>query len=281
MRNILYTRFFDEKITENVNIILSPQFYWIKKIDIPIKSLSEAKKISQNLFDLKGEYLFFAININNQFFAIAINKNLDIKIDKKYIASIRIAQTELSQYNTINLDNNYQLQKIEDILFCFPNNTKDAPHINDILKDLKLSKQTINLYNTIDIDKSTIILLSIIFILFSTTLILQTYSYKTQKIDFNTLKKYNLPLTKIQLNSILKNLKTIDYNNLLLKKDLKFFTNTPLNKNEKFISLEKTNNSFIVIIKTNKNLNSYFKQRFKIKHFSLTNNIYKAELTHE
>ena len=280
MKNILYTKFFNDTINESVNIILSPQFYWIKKIDIPLKSIKEAKKIAQNYFDLEGDYIFDAIKIENQFFVVAIDKNIDLKIDKKYINSIRIAQSELYQYDTINLDNNYQLKKIEDILFCFPNNTPNAPHINDILKNLQLSKYKIDLFDTIKLDNSSIYLLSISFLLIFSILSSLIYIYK-KPINFNDLKQYNLPLTKIQLDSILTNLKKIKIKTDKLKKDLYFINQTPLKNSEKFIYLEKTKNSFIVKIKTNQNLNSYFKTRFKIKNYSIKNSIYTAELLYE
>ena len=284
MKTILYTKFFNDKIEEDVNIILSPQFYWIKKIDIPLKSLKEAKKIAQNYFDLKGDYYFDAIKLDDIFFAIAIDKNLDIKIDKKYIKSIKLAQVEFYKYDAINLENNYQLKKIEDILFCFPNHTENTPFIDDVLKDIKLSKQNINFLNNIELDKTSLILLSLSFIFITFTLTLLIFSYKQEiknlELKKENLKKYNLPLTNIQLNSILSQLKEIEFNNILLKKDLKFISKTPLHKNEKFILLETIKDGYRIKIKTNKNFNNYFKQRFNIKKFNLKNSIYEVEVTH-
>ena len=283
MKNILYTKFFNEKIEEPINIILSPQFYWIKKIDIQLKSINEAKKIAQNLFDLNENFIFDAIKIDNNFFAIAIDKNIKINIEKKYIKSIKLAQTELYQYETINLKNNYQLKKIEDILFCFPNHTEDAPFIDDILENIKLSKTNINLFNFLEIDKTIIILLTIIFIFLTTSLSSLIYSYKQQEqnliLEKNRLKSFKLPLTNLQLNSISSELEELKFQNTLLKKNLKFITKTPLQKGDKFLELSKNLDTYLVKIKTKKNLNNYFKQRFNIKSFSFKNSIYKAELT--
>ena len=278
MKNILYTKNFNQNIDENVNVILSPEFYWIKKIDIPIKSLKEAKKIAQNIFDLEDHYKFDAIKIKDNFFALAIDKNLKLNIPKKYISSIRIAQTELYDFDVINLDNKH-LEKIDDILFLLPSN-KNGKNLEDILTNLKLSSYKIN---DLNLDKTSIIVIFSILIISMFALIINIISYKstynqlTQKQD--NLKKYNLPLTNIQLDSILDNLKNKEYNIILLKKDLEFFSKTPLKG--KFISLEKDNNSYKVEIKTTKNLNNYFKQRFNIKSFSFESNIYKAELSHE
>ena len=284
MKNILYTKFFNENINEDVNIILSPQFYWIKKIDIKIKSLNEAKKIAKNIFDLEGDYLFDAIKLDNTFFAIAIDKNLELNIDKKYIKSIHLAQIELFEYDEINIDNNHQLKKIEDILFCFPSYNPNAKDIKDILKNIKLSKHSINLFNSIELDKSIIFSLSAIFLFAFLSLSGLIFSYKQIQNELinqkQQLKKYNLPLTNIQLDSILSELENIQFNNILLKKDLKFFTKTPLSKDEKFLLIQTIQNGYKIKIKTSKNLNNYFKQRFNIKSFSLKNSIYEAELSH-
>jgi len=284
LKNILYTKFFNENINEDVNIILSPQFYWIKKIDIKIKSLNEAKKIAKNIFDLEGDYLFDAIKLDNTFFAIAIDKNLELNIDKKYIKSIHLAQIELFEYDEINIDNNHQLKKIEDILFCFPSYNPNAKDIKDILKNIKLSKHSINLFNSIELDKSIIFSLSAIFLFAFLSLSGLIFSYKQIQNELinqkQQLKKYNLPLTNIQLDSILSELENIQFNNILLKKDLKFFTKTPLSKDEKFLLIQTIQNGYKIKIKTSKNLNNYFKQRFNIKSFSLKNSIYEAELSH-
>ena len=120
MRVILYTEDFNEKINEPVDVILSPQYYWIKKIDIPIKSLKDAKKIAKSMFKLNDNYLYDAFELNGSFYAYAIDKNLNLNIDKKFINSIRLAQTELYNYDSFNVSKNHSIQKIEDLLFCFP-----------------------------------------------------------------------------------------------------------------------------------------------------------------
>ena len=127
MKTILYTKDFNKQIKEQVNVILSPQYYWIKKIDIPVKNRFTAKKIAKNIFDFdEKEYFFDAVKIKDTYFAIAINKNLKLKIPKKYIKSLRIAQVEFYDYDCLNVSENHSIQKIEDIHFCFPK--KNATH---------------------------------------------------------------------------------------------------------------------------------------------------------
>ena len=56
--NILYTKDFNENINESVNVILSPEFYWIKKVDIEDISLKEAKKLAPSVLKLPVEEFF-------------------------------------------------------------------------------------------------------------------------------------------------------------------------------------------------------------------------------
>jgi len=280
LKVILYTKDFNETINEPVDIILSPQYYWIKKIDIPIKSLKNAKKIAKNLFKLDNTYIYDAFELDNKFFAYAIKKNLKLNIDKKYINSIRLAQIELYKYDKINVSKNHSIQKIDDLLFCFPS-LENAPHIKDIINHIELSKHTVNLYNRLNIDKFLLINTGIIILLINVFFLLGYIQNKTaidklNRKKENILKKYNLPTTTFQLNSILDDLNKENKRQIKLRKNLEFITNTPLKNNEEFISLSYDKN-FHVKIKTNRNFDKYFSKKFKVSS-SLKNNIYKASL---
>ncbi|ACM92649.1 hypothetical protein NAMH_0011 [Nautilia profundicola AmH] len=281
MKVILYTKDFNEKINEPVDIILSPQFYWIKKIDIPIKSLKDAKKLSKTLFKLDDTYLYDAFEINGKYYAYAIKKNININIDKKFINSIRLAQTELYDFNIINVSKNYSIQKIDDLLFCFPN-IKNAPYIKDILPSLKLSKNKINIFNRIKLKKSVVISLLLLFLFINISFLLNIIKNKqtVKNLELKKAKiihKYHLPKTTYQIKAILNELKEKDFNQNKIKKDLEFITKTPLKNDETFISLSYDKNRFDIEINSKRNFDNYFKKKF-IKVNSNINNIYKASL---
>ena len=280
MKVILYTKDFNETINEPVDIILSPQYYWIKKIDIPLKSLKDAKKIAKSLFNLDDSYIYDAFELDNKFFAYAIKKDLKLNINKKYINSVRLAQTELYNYDKINVSKNHSIQKIDDLLFCFPN-VENAPHINDIINHIKLSKYTVNLYNRLNIDKSVLVNIGIIILLINIFFLLGYIQNKTaidklEKHKIDLTKQYNLPSTTFQLKSILNSLKKEDKKQVKLRKNLEFITKTPLQKGEKFLTLSY-DKYFNIEIKTDRNLDKYFSKRFKVSS-SLKNHIYKASL---
>ena len=279
MKTILYTKDFNKQIKEQVDVILSPQYYWIKKINIPVKNRFTAKKIAKNIFDFdEKEYFFDAVKIKDTYFAIAINKNLKLKIPKKYIKSLRIAQVEFYDYDCLNVSENHSIRKIEDIHFCFPKKN-DCKNVDEILNSLKLSGYKINLFNTFE-DKGLILLVAFIFIILNVYLLSFNiaYSKDIKKLNFQKnefLKKHNLPKTTFQLQSVYENLKNKQLLNDKIKTSLEFISKTPC---KEFLKLSFKNDIFYVKIKSDKNLDNFFKKRFRILNSNYKNNIYEARL---
>lgn len=279
MKKILYTKDFNEKIKEPVNVILSPEFYWIKKINIPIKSLKDAKKLAKSSFNLKGDFFYDAFKLKDKFFAVAIPKKLNLKIDKKYIKSIRIAQIEFFDFECIKVNENYYLKKIDDLIFFFPTPSKNCIPLKEALEKIKLSNKTFSQ----KINKTLLVYAGIIFILLNSALLIKAYSnnLEAKKLSLKTenfLKKHNLPPTSFQLNSILNDLKTKVKKQEKIKKDLEFFSKTPLKKEEYYQRLSFDSKNYYVKIHTSKNLDFYFKKHFKILSSNFSKNTYKAKL---
>ncbi|NPA56092.1 MAG: hypothetical protein GXO40_06980, partial [Epsilonproteobacteria bacterium] len=257
MQTIFYTKDFDEEITHPVNVILSPQFYWIKKIDAPVKNIFQAKKIAQNMFDLEEEYIYEAINVDNTFFAIAIKKDLSLKIDAKYINAIYIAQSELHAYDCLNVSKNHSIKKIDGILFCFPSDEK-CQNIEDILPNIKLSKYAIRLKDDrFVLPIVALLLINIAFVITNISIHLQANRLEEKLVHLTTTN--HLPSTSFELDSILSSLKKFDNAEVRLRKNLEFITNVP----KTFISLS-FDGKYYVEIDTQDNMDKYFTKRFKI-----------------
>lgn len=279
---IFYTKDFDENINYPVDVILSPQFYWIKKIEIPIKNSFQAKKIAKNLFDLEDDYIYDAFKIDNNYYAIAIDKNLELNIPKKYIKSLRIAQKELYEYECVEVSDKHSIKKIDDIFFCFLNEAS-CPKVDEILKNIKLSNYTLSL-DAINLDKSSLFLLFASFIFVISYFVIGAFSYKKElnliEEKKSSLLKYNLPLTTFQLDAIYANLKEIDNKQKKIKKTLEIISHTPLDKNEEYIKLS-LNKYYFAKIKTSKNLDSYFKRYFSVLNSRFENKIYSVKFANE
>ena len=214
---------------------------------------------------------------------MAIPKNLNLNINKKYINSIRLAQVEFFDYDCLEINDKFILKKIDDILFCYPNKNTCQKSIEEEIKKIKLSNYKVD-FNTINLDKSILIFLILIFIFINSFFVIGTITYKKElnilQNKKEQLSKYNLPLTSFQLDAIYDNLKQIDKKQNLIRKDLEFFSFTPLKKNEEYLKLS-FDEFYKVKIKTSKNLNNYFSKRFYIKSSEFNNKIYKAVLSHE
>ena len=261
MKAVFYTKNFNKDIKEKVNVILSPEFYWIKKLQMNVP-LKEAKKIAKNIFKLnEKDYFFYAFKLDNIIFIIALKKNLNLKIDKKYINSIRIAQIEFYKYKCIDAER-CLIKKIDDILFCFiKKNTENCISVDEILKNITLSKYTFNVYNVINIDKKSLFYVFSVLIIFNIVFLIEGISYKNELIKLKKekleLKKYNIPLNLYQLNSIYETLKNEDKKINKIKKVLEFLSIKL--RNFEFKKIDFNRGVFTVVIKTNKNLDNYFK----------------------
>ena len=168
-------------------------------------------------------------------------------------------------------------------MFCYPNDKNCSKRIDEEINKIKLSNYKINL-DTINIDKFSLISIALIFIFINSFFILGIISYKKEIKNIenkkNDLAKYNLPLTSFQLNAIYENLKEMDNKQMLIRKDLEFFSRTPLKKNEEYKKLSFNGKIYEIEINTSHNLDNYFAKRFKINS-DFKNNIYKAVLSHE
>ena len=281
MRNIFYTREFNEEIKEDVNVILSPQFYWIKKIDILVKNIKEAKKIAPNILKLKEkEYFFKVVEIDDSFFAVAIKKDLNLNIDKKYIKSIRIAQCELNDFDCFNLPNKFSIKKVNGIFFCFPNHYDECVCINNILEKISLSKCEFNFYNTINLSKNYIFLLFfsifLLFVVFLSKGIIYQYQISKLNKEYSKLASIGMPLTSYQLNSIISAEKEKLSYNEKFRKILNKLQNLKLYSNEFIKTVDFDGKNFKFIIKTKRNLDKFFKKFFKNSHSVKSKSYYKV-----
>ena len=283
MRAIFYTKNFNKTIKEKVDVILSPEFYWIKKLDMNV-SLREAKKISKNIFKLnEKDYLFDAFKINNKLFVVALKKDLNVKIEKKYINSIRLAQFEFYSYDCIDIGE-FIMKKIDDIFFCFPKKNEECIYVDEILENIKLSKNTFNIFNKINIDKNILFYLISSLMILNIFFFIQGFAYSTKLNNLKkiklSLRKYNMPLTIYQLNSIYNVLKEENMKNNSIRKVLEFLS---LNfRNFEFKRIEFNKDVFTVVIKTDKNLDNYFKQfHIHILNSKLENKNYIVKFKYE
>lgn len=264
--NILSTKtnkiFFQKNIKYNnlnkVDLILSPDFYWVRSFDVDIKTLSQAKSIAPTLFedilDSNLEYSYKVIKLNNDKYLYFAYDNKEILENIKnsglninLINSVYFAQTELEVLNKFNsLDESF-FYTDKNILVKLPRSfNQNFFNLEDKLNNINLSSNKVDMkfYNNI-ISNKQINILSIIFICFilGNLIVMYKTNLRINKIYIeksNFIDTKSIPTSEIQLNSIVNNYKNNISNELKKRKIYKFLSdNNDLNI-EEFVIKNKT-----------------------------------------
>ena len=75
------------------NVILSPELYWVKKVTLPVKKVSAAKKLAESIFEgglPAGDYAYEVSKSDDKFIIVAYDKdNVSQIIKDKFIKEER------------------------------------------------------------------------------------------------------------------------------------------------------------------------------------------------
>ena len=262
---IFFTKNSDYNISSKVDLILAPEFYWVRVFDIPIKNSSQAKNVLPTLFedilDSNIVYTYKAIKLEeNKYLCFAYdNKKIldEIKnsnINTNFINSVYFAQTELKEFKNFSLNNQNYMYTTEDILVKLPDSLKqDYEDISNKLDGLTLSSNKIEMkfYNNL-ISTKQITVLSVILGLFIVINLVNILNYSFKVSELQTKKdefisSNSLPSSEIQLNSI-------------------------VNTYSKNINIENKKREIYKFLSDNKNLNiESFSIKDKVIEFKFTN----------
>lgn len=210
-----------------VDIILSPEFYWVRTFDIPVKNISQAKDVVPMLFediiDSANELSYQVLKIEeNKYLCFAyINKRIyeaikDSGINLSLVNSVYFAQNECKDYKQFNVDGKSFLYTEDGILVKIPNDfLLDKLDLNEYINSINLSsnKVDIKLYNNI-LSRKQIYFISIVCLLVSFINFIKIYDYKSESYmieeQINQEKeRSNLPSSILQVDAIINKYKTI------------------------------------------------------------------------
>jgi hypothetical protein len=264
-----------------IDLIISPEFYWVRKFEIPVKTQNQAKQVLPMLFD---EYIsasedalnYQAIKLeNNSFLCFAYsNKKIYEAIKKaniplSNISSFYFAQNECKDLKSFEIDSQTYVYTEDEILIKIPNNLVEEPiYLKNRLEKISLSsnKIQVKLYNEI-LGKKQYIFLSIIFLVLILANGVKYFSYSNEINKLNeelesVKKTYRLPSSMIQMNSILKKYKKATTKELKKREAISYIFSNPdflnsLNMERESISLEyKT--------KDKRKIEEFLSKKFKI-----------------
>lgn len=215
-----------DKLLRNTNhyIILSPEFYWVKKVKLPVKSISSAKKLAASLFEgslPEGKYSYEIRKAGDEFVVIAYDKDriLD-ELKKVFPAKSSFKEIYFAQdifkdlKDCVAVNERSALANIDGIIVAFPRScTNSTSKIDDFLDMPKPRKHKIKLTGSSDelLERKDVVLLSVLSLVIASSFLLEYFNYKSASTALEEqrakiIKEYKLPPTMIQLRSIKKSL---------------------------------------------------------------------------
>ncbi|MCH9812316.1 MAG: hypothetical protein K0U47_00025 [Epsilonproteobacteria bacterium] len=213
-------------ITESgeFDVILSPEFYWVKKVALPVKKISAAKKLAASVYEGSlpaGEYTYEVSKLGDEFVIIAFDKErVSTVLKEKFtqgakISGVYFAQNEFSELSECcGVDEDNSLVNLNGLLMQIPRKcTESKKEIGDYLKDKKLSthKITLGAFESSVISSKTVSFLAagVLFLLVSNVIDWVNYQRAVSMLEDQRAEitsEYGLPQTSMQLKSIKKGL---------------------------------------------------------------------------
>jgi len=215
-------------LDHRVNVMLTPQFYTMKKEELPIKYLYQAKKIAPSLFDglldEQGNYEYFVFKEESVWVFIAydpeeIKKFLSTKgISAEYLSKLFFAQQAKYAFaQPVVLSDKEALMTIDDIVVLVPKSILSEEHPRAVFNEDFMPKSGISLpgNNHALISRKEAIALTVIFSIFAAVFFIEGWQYSRslkveQKVMQKLLEAYPALQSKMQRESISLKYRTID-----------------------------------------------------------------------
>ena len=275
--------------TSKVDIILSPEFYWVRIFDIPVKNITQAKAVIPALFEdileeanklsyqvikiKENKYLCFAY-INKKIFEAVKNSGINLSL----VNAIYFAQNECKNFREFCINDKSFLYTSDDILVKVPNEVLNQKIVlNDFIENINLSSNKIDIkfYNNFLSSKQIYMVLIICTIIFTINF-LKYFAYENEiskldeKIERIKLSN-NLPSSTIQIDSIIKTNTTVAQKEIN-KREALFYILANNNANIKDLTLQGDVLEINLLTVDKKKTEDYISKKYKIIS-STTNNL--------
>jgi len=303
---LFFTKNSPKYFTGEYSIILSPQFYWVKRVKLPVKSEFRAKKLAPSIFEgtlPKNEEFFYSVKYEKDrgtFIVIAYSKKyihdqIRHKIAKTAkIKGIYFAQYELAELKTcIAIDEEISLGNVDGLLIQVPSKCVDSEeNVRKYLPKISLSNKKIKIDALVDSDSSqkegmayiailTIFVISQIITYFAYSLNLGSYEEKKEAL----IRRYNLPKTSFELNSIKKRLLKNYQKQKKIRDAMDKLDKIPLNRDDKYLDIILKSSSAKILVESKsknfENIKRAFSRYFKISNINTLDNIITIEVEYE
>jgi len=248
----------------NVNVVLSPSLYWVKKVSLPVKYLRDVKPLLPSLFEdilPVGVYSYSAYKKEDDFFIFAyedkkiLNLLNNNGISASHVNNVYFAQNEFGDMQeAIKIDKDNSLYFKDEQLVIVPNIWVEDSSDLDI-SSIKLSKEYIKLKQFGHIVNDKIIYSIMALLIFFILIIGIEYFITTKKISDSVVmreelfEKYKLKPTMLQNRSMLKGYKATHVKQKKLRKYISFILSLSLRNSIKVSLINIKSNTLIVEFK--------------------------------
>jgi len=237
-------------VEENVNIILSPSLYWVKKVSLPVSSLREVKKLLPTLFEdtiPEGTYSYSAYksSLDSEYFIFAYEdkKIIDLllkqNISMSNISSVHFAQSEFSSItNAMKINEMQSVYLKDDIVVlvpcCWIEEKGELDLSNITLSNHKITlKQFGHIVESKNFYGIASAMLVLIFMLLTELLSISNTQEYIQNKKEQLFSTYKLKSTMFENNAILNKYMKIHNNQILFRTYLAYILALKLEQNEK------------------------------------------------
>ena len=205
-------------------LILSPEFYWTKKVTLPVKKEKEALKLAPSVYEgflPEGNFSYEVRKEGDDFIMIAYDKKkIASELEKVIpykgdIAALYFAQDALGEVDEcIAVNDKIALSNMDDVLMQIPRAcTNTEVTLDEMLQNVTLTKHKVTLSSLDNELLSTrdIILVASLFGMLFLSFLSEYVVYKKATSALDTqrasiIKENDLPRTSVQLKSIKKSL---------------------------------------------------------------------------
>lgn len=282
-------------VNSKVDIILSPEFYWVRIFDIPVKNITQARHVLPTLFEdvletvselsyqvIKledGKYLCFAYS-NKKIYEQIKNSGISLSL----VNSIYFAQNECKEYVQFKVDDKSFLYTPDNILVKVPNAiATQAISLDDNINKIELSSNNVdiklynNVLNTKQIYSIVAVLLIISFVNFY-----KIFDYKNETLNLDekiekTKSISSLPSSMIQTNAILKSYETKVSKEIIKREALEYIL-----KNRNFtlkkVDLRKDILSIDLLNTDKRKAEKYISKKYKVVSSSVNSLVLKIRI---
>lgn len=273
--------------TQKIDIILSPEFYWLRVFEIPVKTSTQARHVLPTLFeDILEDIFSLSYQVikleENRFLCFAYeNKTIYNAIKESGIAlslvnAVYFAQNECKNFTSFSFENKNYIYSQDEILVKAPSsiNFSETIKLEDNIDNIELSsnKVDIKLYNSVLNTKYLYSLIAIALVA-SIFNFVKYFSYKNESLLLkeklvNIKEESSLPNSSIQTNAILNSSKKVLKSELKKREVLSYvlenksftLSNISMNKSEIKLSFSNVNKDAV---------ETYLKKKYKLASSSM------------